>query len=125
MSHKPSGYHRPSRGSQAGHEEHFDTVHEHLLLEGDKIPFVDSADESDDGSGADGGGGELVDEDKAGGTSGNASDCEDDEDDVMTESQENLAMAYVNRYRMPSLAERRNQGKLTVTIENERNPPER
>ncbi|XP_053693350.1 myogenesis-regulating glycosidase [Sabethes cyaneus] len=124
MSHTPSGYHRPSRGSKDGHEEHFDTVHEHLLLEGDKIPFVDSEDEST-GDSTDGGGNEPLDEDRTGGTSGNASDCEDDEDDVMTESQENLAMAYVNRYRMPSLAERRNQGKLTVTIENERNPPER
>ncbi|XP_058455763.1 myogenesis-regulating glycosidase isoform X1 [Malaya genurostris] len=114
MSHKN---HRPSRGSR----DHFDYVNQHLLEEGDKIPYLDSADEDSEDDDDDDDDEDDDDDvgDGGGGTSGNASDSEDD---VMTESQENLAMAYVNRYRMPSLAERRNQEKLTVTIENERNP---
>ncbi|XP_053670706.1 myogenesis-regulating glycosidase [Anopheles nili] len=40
------------------------------------------------------------------------------EDDTMTESQENLALAYVNRNIESTLAERRMQQKLTVSIRN-------
>lgn len=102
---KPSDYQPASGDRGKGSEQvHFGVVDQHLLEEGDKIPFVDSEDEDDN-------------DDAKGDSSGNASG---NEDDTMTESQENLAMAYVNRYRMPSLAERRNQEKLTVTIEHER-----
>uniref|UniRef100_A0A182NR22 Glycoside hydrolase family 31 N-terminal domain-containing protein n=1 Tax=Anopheles dirus TaxID=7168 RepID=A0A182NR22_9DIPT len=41
----------------------------------------------------------------------------DQDDDTMTESQENLARAYATRHVGPSLAERRMQEKLTVSIE--------
>ncbi|XP_062563170.1 myogenesis-regulating glycosidase isoform X2 [Armigeres subalbatus] len=114
MSHQlkaTDGYQPVPRGrSSGGRTAPFDEVDQHLLEEGDKIPFVDSEDEDD------------VDRDdhSSEGSSGNASD---DEDDIMTESQENLAMAYVNRYKAPSLSERRNQEKLTVSIENEKKSP--
>lgn len=104
---KPNDYQpKPAGRGKASGVVHFDEVDQHLLEEGDKIPFVDSEDEDDN-------------DDARGTSSGNASD---NEDDTMTESQENLAMAYINRYRVPSLAERRNQEKLTVTIEHERKP---
>lgn len=106
---KPNDY-QPTRGGRgkASGVVHFDDVNQHLLEVGDKIPFVDSEDEDDN-------------DDARGNSSDNTSE---NEDDIMTESQENLAMAYVNRFRMPSpsLAERRNQEKLTVTIEHERKP---
>lgn len=128
MSNHHQAYQRTPRGSRSGrssvrHED--EAPGENLLIGGDKIPFVDSADEEEDtgktfgGSAAAGSRGTIGNGD----SSGNSSDSEDgDSDDVMTESQENLALAYVNRYRMPSLAERRNQDKLTVTIEHERKP---
>uniref|UniRef100_A0A8D8PBP7 (northern house mosquito) hypothetical protein n=1 Tax=Culex pipiens TaxID=7175 RepID=A0A8D8PBP7_CULPI len=118
MSNHHQAYQRTPRGSRSGrssirHED--EAPGENLLIGGDKIPFVDSADEEEDSS-AGGSRGTIGNGD----SSGNSSDSEDG--DVMTESQENLALAYVNRYRMPSLAERRNQDKLTVTIEHERKP---
>ncbi|XP_039438826.1 uncharacterized protein LOC120420000 [Culex pipiens pallens] len=125
MSNHHQAYQRTPRGSRSGrssirHED--EAPGESLLIGGDKIPFVDSADEEEGsfgGSAAGGSRGTIGNGD----SSGNSSDTEDgDSDDVMTESQENLALAYVNRYRMPSLAERRNQDKLTVTIEHERKP---
>nr|XP_029726765.1 myogenesis-regulating glycosidase-like isoform X2 [Aedes albopictus] len=108
---KPSGDYQPvPRGSGSnGRADPFNEVDQHLLAEGDKIPFVDSEDEDEDD--------DRDDHSNRGSSGGNASD---DEDDIMTESQENLAMAYVNRYKMPSLSERRNQEKLTVTIEHEK-----
>uniref|UniRef100_A0A1Q3FZ57 Putative maltase glucoamylase n=2 Tax=Culex tarsalis TaxID=7177 RepID=A0A1Q3FZ57_CULTA len=125
--HNHPAYQRTPRGSQSGrsgtirHED--EAPGENLLIGGDKIPFVDSADEEEDeetfsGPAAAGSRGTIGNSD----SSGKASDSEAESDDVMTESQENLALAYVNRYRMPSLAERRNQDKLTETIEHERKP---
>lgn len=112
---RPSGDYQPvprGRGSNdsSGRTVPFNEVDQRLLEEGDKIPFVDSEDEDDDDR-------DRGDAQSNKGSSGNASD---DEDDIMTESQENLALAYVNRYKMPSLSERRNQEKLTVTIEHEK-----
>lgn len=76
----------------------------------EKIPFVDS-DHGDEWL-------EAVDRSSTAATSSNRSVAA--EDDMMTESQENLARAFVSRGGAagPSLAERRMQGKLTVSIEN-------
>ncbi|XP_050087053.1 myogenesis-regulating glycosidase isoform X1 [Anopheles aquasalis] len=91
--------------------------HERAMAEGqyratveEKIPFVDS-DHDDEWL-------EAVDRSSTAATSSNRSVA--DEDDMMTESQENLARAFVSRGGAsgPSLAERRMQGKLTVSIEN-------
>ncbi|KAL9697493.1 hypothetical protein quinque_000934 [Culex quinquefasciatus] len=119
MSNHHQAYQRTPRGSRSGrssirHED--EAPGENLLIGGDKIPFVDSADEEEGSFGGSRGSRGTIGN---GDSSGNSSDTEDgDSDDVMTESQENLALAYVNR----SLAERRNQDKLTVTIEHERKP---
>ncbi|XP_053661480.1 myogenesis-regulating glycosidase isoform X1 [Anopheles marshallii] len=76
-------------------------------IEKENIPFVDS-DHEDDCFGS---------SSPATAAIGSSISTVDQENDTMTESQENLARAYVTRHQ-PSLAERRMQGKLTVSIDN-------
>uniref|UniRef100_A0A182Q2S0 Glycoside hydrolase family 31 N-terminal domain-containing protein n=1 Tax=Anopheles farauti TaxID=69004 RepID=A0A182Q2S0_9DIPT len=77
----------------------------------ENIPFVDS-DHDDESASVDGG--HLT-------AAISSRSTVDQEDDTMTESQENLAQAYAARFAGPSLAERRMQEKLTVSIESNSN----